>query len=64
MKNWILVVFTALVLAVFASGVLPAQRDAFVGTWRLNTAKSKFNPGPAPRSETRTTEVQGNGGKS
>lgn len=28
--------------------------DPIVGTWTLNTAKSKFTPGPAPRSQTRT----------
>jgi hypothetical protein len=28
----------------------PAQ---ILGTWRLNTAKSKYSPGPVPRSETR-----------
>lgn len=61
MKNRILVVFTALALALFVPSVLLAQSDAFIGTWKLNTAKSKFNPGPAPQSETRTTEAQGNG---
>ena len=24
-----------------------------VGTWKLNVAKSKFSPGPAPKSQTR-----------
>jgi opacity protein-like surface antigen len=28
--------------------------DPVVGTWTLNTAKSKFTPGPAPKSQTRT----------
>jgi len=28
--------------------------DAIIGTWTLNVAKSKFNPGPAPKSQTRT----------
>ncbi|MGI8960700.1 MAG: hypothetical protein ACR2IV_13235 [Bryobacteraceae bacterium] len=30
------------------------QNDRFVGTWKLNVAKSKFNPGPAAKSETVT----------
>jgi hypothetical protein len=30
-----------------------AQTDPFLGTWKLNLAKSKFEPGPAPKSETR-----------
>ena len=28
--------------------------DAAVGTWNLNLAKSKFTPGPAPKSQIRT----------
>ena len=28
--------------------------DPVVGTWKLDTAKSKFTPGPAPKSQTRT----------
>jgi hypothetical protein len=28
--------------------------DPIVGTWKVNLAKSKFSPGPAPRSHTRT----------
>ena len=27
--------------------------DAAVGTWKLNLAKSKYRPGPPPRSQTR-----------
>ena len=35
--------------------------DPVVGTWKLNLAKSKYNPGLAPKSETRVYEVQGAG---
>jgi hypothetical protein len=35
--------------------------DPFVGTWKLNPAKSQFNPGPAPRSNTLTFEAVGQG---
>jgi len=31
-----------------------AQNDRFIGTWKLNVAKSKFSPGPAPTSVTVT----------
>ena len=31
--------------------------DPVVGTWKLNIAKSKFDPGPPPRSQTRTYEA-------
>ena len=33
--------------------------DPVVGTWRLNVARSRYVPGPAPRSETRTYEADG-----
>lgn len=31
-----------------------AQNDRFAGTWKLNVAKSKFNPGPPAKAETVT----------
>jgi hypothetical protein len=31
-----------------------AQNNPDVGVWRLNVAKSKYVPGPGPRSQTRT----------
>jgi hypothetical protein len=31
-----------------------AQPDPVLGVWKLNLARSRFNPGPAPRSQTRT----------
>jgi hypothetical protein len=31
--------------------------EPVLGTWVLNVAKSRFDPGPAPRSETRTFEA-------
>jgi hypothetical protein len=40
------------ILAIATSTALAA--DPVVGTWKLNLAKSKFSPGPAPRSQTRT----------
>ena len=36
---------------VFSSSVLLAA-DNWVGTWKLNVEKSKFSPGPAPKSLT------------
>ncbi len=45
---------------VLSGGQLPAQAtDPLVGTWELNLAKSKFGPGRAPESETRTYVVSG-----
>ena len=44
--------------------VVGAQsKDPFVGTWNLNVAKSKYSPGPAPKSQTTTYEAAGKGYK-
>jgi hypothetical protein len=51
------------ILGVVASGPLFAQSNPLIGSWKLNPDKSKFNPGPAPRSLTRTVETQGDGVK-
>jgi len=40
------------------TGRLLAQNPS-LGTWKLNVANSKYNPGPAPKSLTRTLEAQG-----
>ena len=52
-----------LVLAAVATGTAMAQGNPLVGTWKLNTEKSKFSPGPAPKSMTRKVEAQGDGVK-
>ena len=44
----------SLVLAASAAMLAQTQKDAHIGTWKLNVAKSKFNPGPGYKSETRT----------
>jgi hypothetical protein len=52
-----------LVLTAVAVGPLLAEDNPFLGTWKLNLAKSKFVTAPAPKSQTRTVAVQGNGVK-
>jgi hypothetical protein len=37
-----------------------ARQDPVIGTWRLNLKRSKYQPGPPPKSETRTYEPDGN----
>lgn len=49
-------------LCVAVAPHLRAQSDPSLGTWKLNVAKSKYSPGPAPASETRVYEVFGAGG--
>jgi hypothetical protein len=41
----------------------PTEEDLVLGTWSLNVEKSKWIPGPAPRSQTRTYEAHENGVK-
>lgn len=36
-----------------------AETNPFVGTWKLNVAKSTFSPGPAPKSQTVTIAPEG-----
>jgi hypothetical protein len=47
-------------LVVFGFQPRAQGNDPVIGTWVLNVAKSKFSPGPAPKSETRTYAVVGN----
>ena len=56
--------FTVIVCLVAAtSWTLAQSKDPLVGTWVLNTAKSKYTPGPGPKSATTTIETVGGGYK-
>jgi hypothetical protein len=59
----LLMLLSFLVITALAAGPLSAQTNPFVGTWKLNVAKSKFEPGPAPKSQTRTVVAEGEGAK-
>jgi hypothetical protein len=54
---------TTMTLLGLAIAVIPqigfAQSDPWLGTWQLNLAKSKYSPGPPPRSQ--TVNLQGDG---
>ena len=50
-------------LFLLAAGPLLAQKNTDIGVWKLNVAKSKYVPGPGPRSQTRTVMPQGSGWK-
>jgi hypothetical protein len=52
-------IFAAFVVVLAAASVLLAQSNSFVGTWKLNLEKSKYNPGPPPQSQTRTWDASG-----
>ena len=57
MKHIIAFVTMTVLLCATASR-LPAQNPT-LGTWKANIAKSKYNPGPAPKSMTRTVASEG-----
>jgi hypothetical protein len=54
-----------LAAGILAAGMLATAqtKDPFVGTWKLDTAKSKYSPGPGPKSQTSTYEAVGQGYK-
>src|SRR5580692_11171043 len=51
------------ILVLAAVGLLLAQKNSFSGVWKLDVAKSKFNPGPGPKSATLTIDTSGAGVK-
>ena len=55
-------IIAIVVLSLAGSALMLAQgADPFVGTWKLNPAKSKYTGVAAPKSDTLTFEMQGNG---
>jgi hypothetical protein len=50
--------YTALTLCLLAQPLLAAD-NPFLGTWKLNLAKSTYGPGPAPKEETVKFEQDG-----
>jgi hypothetical protein len=43
---------SALCSVMLLSGSMALAADNWIGTWKLNVAKSKFTPGPGPKSQT------------
>lgn len=54
-----LAIATALAVIAPARHLAAQAADPLIGTWTLNIAKSKYSPGPAPKSETRTYVMAG-----
>ena len=46
-----------------AAAASAQSKDPFVGQWSMNLAKSKYSPGPAPKSVMSTWEAAGKGYK-
>ena len=57
-----LLALTVAVSALVLMGIAQAA-DPKVGTWKLNVAKSKYSPGPAPKEGTTTVAAEPNGYK-
>ncbi|MGA7621949.1 MAG: hypothetical protein WB630_22705 [Candidatus Acidiferrales bacterium] len=57
----ILFLLAVFVLSAAVSGPMMAQDNPFVGTWKLNVAKSKFTGMPAPKEMTREIVAAGSG---
>ena len=53
----------AATLGIVLAGTALAQSNNEVGVWKLNTAKSKYSPGPAPTSAMTKIEAAGAGVK-
>ena len=47
----------AVCLVMFFSSLTLLAADNWLGTWILNTAKSQYNPGPGPKSQTLKFEM-------
>ena len=55
--------FAAVFVALVAGAVAAQPPDPHIGVWKLNPARSKYDPGPAPKSTTSTREVVATGTK-
>ena len=55
----VLMLVAMTVLAVAVAATVRAQSSPIVGTWKLNVTKSKYDPGPTPKSLTRTVVADG-----
>src|SRR5215470_216728 len=63
MTKRILVLSLVLVAAFTISAAVAYGADMFSGTWKLNVAKSKFSPGPGPKSNMQKIEANDGGFK-
>jgi len=59
----ILVLASILALSLVSPETLLAQESPFVGTWKLNVAKSEFTGTQPPKRQTRIEVAQGDGFK-
>jgi hypothetical protein len=60
MRIKVVVYFVALLLliGIVATSSMRAAEDPNNGTWKINLERSKYNPGPAPKSGTITIKIE------
>ena len=59
MKRLIPAFAAFIVLSLLSGGLVRAQSSRFVGTWKLNIEKSKYEPGPPPKEQMRVWDSSG-----
>ena len=52
-------IIRCVLIAFVAGSSMLSAADMVSGTWKLNTAKSKYSPGPAPKSLVTTFSMDG-----
>jgi hypothetical protein len=62
MKNRALVTLAFAAVTFVTLGASTPADDNNIGTWTMNVAKSKYDPGPAPKSQTLKIEAWGDDG--
>jgi len=63
LRRWIPGLLAGVVVVAWCGVALAQDKDPANGTWKLNVAKSKFSPGPAPKEMTATISAAGAGRK-
>ena len=61
LRRWIPGLLAGAMVVAWCGVALAQDKDPANGTWKLNVAKSKFSPGPAPKEMTLTIETAGPG---
>jgi len=63
MRKNLFVSALAVTFVMMTSATMAAAADNWIGSWKLNVAKSKYSPGPAPKSQTLKFEATPDGTK-
>ena len=61
LRRWVPALLAVVFVIGWSTNGLAQDKDPANGTWKLNLAKSKFSPGPAPKEQTLTIASAGPG---